>query len=243
MYFCGSPTSESAKDSFKVAFVHPKSTPAAASASSIRYQGLALADFAGWERRLPALSSLPTRSSLLAAMAAKDKSHYLAGQTKELDLKAPDAEALQIFYTSLLEEKPDSEMALKWMLQHGLHDSETAKKLAAKFGARTKSQGNNKKAPTKKARDDDFSEKKPPVKKKAAPTKKIDPDSSDEEFIQKAPVKKKVATEPMVKAEKNGLPPPSKPESKRPLPPPKPKLPIPMVDSSDEEDVPLSQRR
>ena len=68
----------------------------------------------------------------MAPATQKDKSHYLPGQTKELDENASDGQALKIFYTTLYKEKPQSELAAKWLLQHGLHDDkETALKAAS----------------------------------------------------------------------------------------------------------------
>ena len=43
----------------------------------------------------------------------------MPGQTKELNPVAPDAEALKIFYKTLHEQRPNSEMAQRFLLQHG----------------------------------------------------------------------------------------------------------------------------
>ena len=44
----------------------------------------------------------------------------LPGHTKTLSENATDSEALRIFYTSLYEQRPDSEMAQRFLVQHGL---------------------------------------------------------------------------------------------------------------------------
>ena len=48
------------------------------------------------------------------------KEDWLPGQTKELSESAADTEALKCFYETLYEQRPDSEMAAKFLLQHGL---------------------------------------------------------------------------------------------------------------------------
>eukprot|EP00198_Chlamydomonas_reinhardtii_P004933 XP_001694269.1 predicted protein [Chlamydomonas reinhardtii] len=52
----------------------------------------------------------------------------MPGQTREAP---PETDSLRKFYTSLLEQIPESEMAKKWCLQHGLLSRDEAEKLAA----------------------------------------------------------------------------------------------------------------
>ena len=67
-----------------------------------------------------------------------NKEDFMPGQTKALDDKAADAEALKSFYGTLYKQRPDSEMAARWLLQHGLLETEAeAKALAKKFGTKT----------------------------------------------------------------------------------------------------------
>ena len=153
------------------------------------------------------------------------------GWSQELNPNSADTEALTTFYTTLYEQRPDSELAARFLLQHGLlpGGEAEAKQLVKKFGKAASSSkggggGGGSKAPAKKKAskdEDDFVEakpKKPPAKKPAA--KKPAADSSDEEFEEK---KKK----PAAAAAK-------KPPAKRPNVPPE--------DSSDEDDVPLSKK-
>ena len=64
------------------------------------------------------------------------KEDFLPGQTKELDPNGADTEALTIFYTTLYQQKPESELAAKTLLQFGLlpGGEEEAKKLMKKLG-------------------------------------------------------------------------------------------------------------
>ena len=56
-----------------------------------------------------------------ASSAAKGRKKFeLPGQTKDLNMDASDSAALKIFYESLYKQKPESEMAQKFLLQHGL---------------------------------------------------------------------------------------------------------------------------
>ena len=79
------------------------------------------------------------------------KEDFLPGQTKELEPNAPDTEALTLFYTSLYKQRPDSEMAQKWLLQFGLlpGGEAEAKQLLKKFGKVSKASA-PKSAPRKK---------------------------------------------------------------------------------------------
>lgn len=65
----------------------------------------------------------------------------LPGQTKALDPNAADTDALTLFYESLHKQRPDSEMASRWLLQHGLLPEEEAQRLFKLYG---KSGGGNK---------------------------------------------------------------------------------------------------
>lgn len=178
----------------------------------------------------------------MAHATQKDKSHYLPGQTKELDENASDGQALKIFYTTLYKEKPQSELAAKWLLQHGLHDDkETAAKLAKRFGAKCNGDTKPRPPPKRKASDDDFAPSKPkppPAKKPALKRIAPEPDSSEDDF-EPAKAKKPPAAPPKPKS--TVAPPPKLPP--KPTPPkPKPKLPVPSLGDSSDEDVPLAQR-
>lgn len=68
------------------------------------------------------------------------------GQTKTLPPNATDTEALISFYQSLHEQRPNSEMAQRFLMVHGLfEDDEEAARVAKKLGkaakAATKSSG------------------------------------------------------------------------------------------------------
>ena len=86
------------------------------------------------------------------------KEDFLPGQTKELAENAADTEALTIFYTTLYQQRPDSEMAAKFLLQHGLLEEDEATRLVKKFG---KSGGSSKAAskPKPKVQDASLSRK------------------------------------------------------------------------------------
>jgi len=173
----------------------------------------------------------------------------MPGQTKELDLKAPDAEALKIFYTTLHSQRPESEMAIKWLLQHGLlerDEAERQSKLLLK--------GKGKSIPAKhKASDKDFAElpkkkvqpakgKKPAAKAKKPPPKDKHLDSSDEEEAF-APASKKPKTSGATKS-KAATKPAAKPATKpavKAAAKAKKDSPAP-ADSSDEDEAPLSSR-
>ena len=118
----------------------------------------------------------------------------LPGQKKKIDPNAQDGEALKLFYTTLHQQRPDSEMAQRFMMEHGLLEEAEAAAIFKKLGkpgAAKKSGGGGGAKRSKK--DDDFAD--PPKKKKPPPPKKkvaVEPDSSEEEFEEKpkkAPVK------------------------------------------------------
>lgn len=143
------------------------------------------------------------------------KEDFLPGQTKELDPNAADTEALTNFYQSLLRQRPESEMAQRWLLQYGLlpGGEDEAKAMIKKLGkSAPSSKPTAAKKPSKPAANDDDFESKPKGK---APAKKPPPskskatiakeDSSDEEFEEK---KKPAATKKPAAS--------SKPPAKRP---------------------------
>ena len=150
----------------------------------------------------------------------------LPGQKKKIDPNAQDGEALKLFYTTLHQQRPDSEMAQRFMMEHGLLEEAEAAAIFKKLGkpgAAKKSGGGGGAKRSKK--DDDFAD--PPKKKEPPPPKKkvtVEPDSSEEEFEEK-PKKAAAKKKPAAPAKK---PPPKKVAAE--------------PDSSDEEDAPLSQR-
>ncbi|GAB4813504.1 hypothetical protein N2152v2_000550 [Parachlorella kessleri] len=116
------------------------------------------------------------------------KEYDLPGQTRDTP---PENEPLRKFYTSLLEQRPDSEMAMKWCVQHGLLPAEKAQawldqqprrvtgakspSKGAAAGARGGSRTPAKRKTAVKEEDDDDDEddfKKPVAKKRAAPAAK-----------------------------------------------------------------------
>lgn len=62
--------------------------------------------------------------------------YELPGQTKSLDPNATDTDALILFYESLHKQRPDSDMARRWLMQHGLLPHEEAAKLQKELGGR-----------------------------------------------------------------------------------------------------------
>lgn len=68
-------------------------------------------------------------------MSEKPK-YELAGQTKALDPNAADTDALTLFYESLHKQRPDSEMASRWLLQYGLLPEDEAAKLHTQLGGK-----------------------------------------------------------------------------------------------------------
>ena len=62
------------------------------------------------------------------------KKFDMPGQTKELSATAADSEALRVFYTTMHEQRPGSELASRFLLQHGLLELEEAEKLAKQLG-------------------------------------------------------------------------------------------------------------
>merc|ERR1719231_2051157 len=102
----------------------------------------------------------------------------------------PSSEALLIFHETLYAQRPESEMAIKWLLQHGKLPEDEAKKWAKKLGKDKKAAAVASSEKRKlKADDDDFAKK---------PAKKAD-DSSDEEAAKKPAAKK--PAKPKVKAD------------------------------------------
>ncbi|KAL1530417.1 hypothetical protein AB1Y20_001322 [Prymnesium parvum] len=158
----------------------------------------------------------------------------LPGQTKALDPNAADTDALTLFYKSLHEQRPESEMASRWLLQHGLLPEEEAARLVKLYGKGTSSKGNGAaKSPTKRKAPDvkkaKASAAKAPARKKASQGKdSSSEDSSSEEEV--LPAKSSRSLNPKGK---------KAPEAQKAAQP-RPKKPA--MDSSD-EDVPLSQKR
>ena len=44
-----------------------------------------------------------------------------------------DTDSLYLFYTSLYEQRPDSQMALKWLVEHGVYDGKRREKLVERY--------------------------------------------------------------------------------------------------------------
>uniref|UniRef100_A0A7S0IRY2 Uncharacterized protein n=1 Tax=Calcidiscus leptoporus TaxID=127549 RepID=A0A7S0IRY2_9EUKA len=174
----------------------------------------------------------------IVATSGGAKKFEMPGQTKELDSNAPDSTALKIFYSTLHTQRPESELASRWLLQHGLLEHDEAErqckllKVAPKKPPSVKRQAND---------EDDFESApkgkgkgKAPKGKKSAGSKKKD-DSSEDESFQEAPKKKAGKT----------AAPKTKPKAK---PPPKvqkraPKASAAVDDSSEEEELPLNKRK
>ena len=82
----------------------------------------------------------PPCCSLSPCSAQHRRTHHgfrVASSTpQELNPTAPDTEALTTFYTTLYQQRPNSEMAAKFLLQHGLlpGGEDEAKRLVKKFG-------------------------------------------------------------------------------------------------------------
>lgn len=66
-------------------------------------------------------------------MTEVDKSTFKKGQTKQLNPSAADTEGLTSFYTSLYKQRPESEMAARFLLQHGLLPEEDIEKTIKRF--------------------------------------------------------------------------------------------------------------
>uniref|UniRef100_A0A7R9XZF3 Uncharacterized protein n=1 Tax=Prasinoderma coloniale TaxID=156133 RepID=A0A7R9XZF3_9VIRI len=126
----------------------------------------------------------------------------------------PDADPLRQFYTSLLEQRPESAMAEQWCLYRGLMDAEMAKKVAPKYAR---------------------AESKAAVKKAGAGTKGAKKTATQKGAVDKKAAAKKAAAK---KAAAKKPPPAKAPAAKK-----KPvKRPPPDSDSDSDDDVPLAQR-
>ena len=71
----------------------------------------------------------------------KAKTFEMPGQTKELDMgtaNSASSEASLVFYETLHEQRPKSEMAIRWLLQHGKLPLEEAKKWSKQLGKEKK---------------------------------------------------------------------------------------------------------
>lgn len=142
------------------------------------------------------------------------------GQTRETP---PEEDPQRRFYTSLLEQKPKSEMAQKWCVMNGLLPVEEAKKWVAKHGKKPavkniKTNGGTAKgkSPAKRKK-----EGKGEAKKKAQKYKEEEPGDSDEQEV--IPKKKKRASLPEGAAKPIGR------DAVR-------------FDDDSDEDVPLAQK-
>lgn len=145
--------------------------------------------------------------------AKREKKVYdLPGQTKETPV---ETDPLRMFYSSLLEQRPESEMAEKWCLQHGLIDKARVEEVAKKY-----------------ARKQAKAEAKARVKKAAGATKKATAGNAKAAETKKRKAPAKAADKPK-KAKAAQKPKPKK------KPAPKPAE----SDSSDsDDDVPLASR-
>ena len=183
----------------------------------------------------------------------------MPGQTKELDMGPANAaanEASLIFYETLHQQRPDSDMATRWLLQHGKLSYEeataAAKRLAKDKKAAAVANSSKRKPKARpllrhahmpsahftrqaspQADDDDFQKK--PAKKPTAKKKPVvQPDSSDDEDEDFQDTKKKTAAKK----------PTAKPTAKKPAPKKSaPKKPNIKADDSSDEDEPLSQKQ
>lgn len=118
----------------------------------------------------------------------------LCGQTKTLDYNATDTESILIFYKTLYEQNPDSEMAQRFLVQHGLLPEEEAVVICEKLGINKKSNepkpkskrgaGRTKSRPSKKRRavldESSSDDEESGIRRRVQKNKKID--LSDEEF-------------------------------------------------------------
>eukprot|EP00891_Asterochloris_glomerata_P007959 jgi/Astpho2/7959/Aster-06556 len=123
------------------------------------------------------------------------KEYELPGQTRE----PPDeTDPLRRFYTSLLEQRPESEMSKKWLVQHGLLPEDEAQAYvdstkAAKGSPPAKRKATPTKAPAKRPSSAGKKEK----AAKAAPAKRKrkeeseSEDSDDDDFDEKPALKKR----------------------------------------------------
>lgn len=108
---------------------------------------------------------------------------------------------LRRFYTSLLQQNPESEMARRWCAIHGLLERDDAEEWVAEQ-ARKKGRASPTKAPAKRTSTGTKSQPKPKAKKKAVIAAESDvslSSDSDAPIAAKKP-KKKAAAEPSVKA-------------------------------------------
>lgn len=96
-------------------------------------------------KKNPAKKASTTAAAKKKATAAKDKnddeepvkktrvmkSFTKTGQKKETP---EELDGLRLFYESLHREKPDSEMAARWCIQHGIFEDDVHNKLVKKWG-------------------------------------------------------------------------------------------------------------
>mmetsp|Transcript_6782 Transcript_6782/g.15003 ORF Transcript_6782/g.15003 Transcript_6782/m.15003 type:complete len:345 (-) Transcript_6782:711-1745(-) len=146
------------------------------------------------------------------------KEYDMPGQTRDTP---PETDSLRKFYTSLLQQRADSDMARKWCLQHGLLDREEAEEYLEKLGKK------GIKSPTK-AEPRKASAPRPPAKrpKTEAPAKRAAggakaaasegkrprakvkyEDFSDDDSAGESSEEEEEEDEPMVKKQKGAAPP------------------------------------
>ncbi|GIL52455.1 hypothetical protein Vafri_8332 [Volvox africanus] len=147
----------------------------------------------------------------------REKKEYdMPGQTRE---PPPETDSLRKFYTSLLEQRPESELAKKWCLTHGLLPREEAEDLVAqlkkskpaiKSPAKPSARSESKSAAAKPRRPTEKApapkrqrQAVPPPKKSRAKYSDVEDESSsdsDEDDDDEPIVKAKPATKPAAKA-------------------------------------------
>uniref|UniRef100_A0A7S4BHQ1 Uncharacterized protein n=1 Tax=Chrysotila carterae TaxID=13221 RepID=A0A7S4BHQ1_CHRCT len=125
------------------------------------------------------------------------KKFEMPGQTKELDMSAADAEALRIFYSTLHTQRPESEMASKWLLQHGLLERDEAEQLSKLLLKNQKKPSSTGSKPAAK-RPVNFRLATAPVVTLISPSclslSVFDPQVASDDDFKAAPPKKKAAT-------------------------------------------------
>lgn len=114
-----------------------------------------------------------------AEKKVREKKEYdLPGQTRETP---PETDALRKYYTSLLQQRPDSQLARKWCVQHGLLPREEALQWLAEAGKKLKSPvkaENGRQAGVKRAADSARAARPPAKKVKPEPKVKAEPRST-----------------------------------------------------------------
>ncbi|CAK0760227.1 hypothetical protein CVIRNUC_002754 [Coccomyxa viridis] len=185
-----------------------------------------------------------------APVKRERKVYELPGQTKDTP---PEVDPLRKFYMSLREQRPDSAIAAKWLLQVGLLPLEEAKVEAAKLknlrspvkapraagtpGTKRKRPADEKASPAKNAKAaQNGAKKKQPASKKAKTDESEDDGDSD--FSEEAPLVQRKRAAPQKPA--------AVPAARRPVP--KGKKDVAFTDGgmdgedSSDDDMPLAQR-